>query len=171
MRSVLVGVLMMLLAPALPAQDDYDGLELTQMVGKQKLERGPEIEWVLLQNRDRQPVVGMLIRHGQKEARLYLDLQRWQQFQQLLAEAEKPLEETGPGELYKVGEVVGLEVRFKVTQLRVEVLGKTRLDDRNLLLTALTGASRRVRITMALSPGEREELKKRIDQVNTWLAD
>ncbi|MCA9793780.1 MAG: hypothetical protein KC910_18345 [Candidatus Eremiobacteraeota bacterium] len=165
-QLILVLSTLFLNGPALA--EDYDGLELVQAAGRAKLEKDTRIDFAILKNSTGETRIAAFFSLSEGQARLYLDLASWRSWQEMVARAattEPPERERVP-----LGTIDGLRVGPSDTNLRLEVLGETRLGNRQLLMMVLCKGPKQFRHPISLDDAQQTELLERMHTVDTFMA-
>lgn len=147
---------------------DYDGLELVQAAGRAKLDKHTVIDFAILKNSTGETRIAAFFSLSPGQARLYLDLASWNTWKEMVAKAAS----TDPPERERVplGSVDGLRVGPSDVDLRLEVLGETRLGNRQLLLMVLSKGPKQFRHPISLDDAQQAELLERMQTVDTFMS-
>ena len=144
------------------AQQSTDGLTLLASSKTYTDDRGSELVLKGCHTKYKDPVIGFWFQNAaNEEVRFYADAKTWDSLKQILVRARDDWETLTPTTFEQVGEIKGYRIANRLSTMRVNIQGETKLQAKELLLSATGGADKPRRISIHLN---REDLKNLVEE-------
>lgn len=128
-------LLLCLLLTLTALAQDYDGLEVVQLLGRLDLPHEQSIDVLVVKNSGGYPVMLLDFHDMAGELRLYLNRPGWDQLARLQPAMQEGFEQVTAQDLNQVGPIKGYQIKSAPPSLRVTLLEQTPLVPRQLVLT------------------------------------